>query len=152
VGWLNAAALPSPLDAPGAPAGLPASVDTTPYKVVTARSRLPVISDTNRVAPAASRAAPQGLENVAKAPGPSAPPGAPVPASVDTAPPASTRTLLFALSTMNTAPVAGATATDAGRLKLALSAGPSAAPATPVPASVLTAPEATATALIAWFV
>jgi hypothetical protein len=151
VGRLKVAAAPTPSMPPATP--LPASVATTPYAIVTMRSRWPSISATYRAAPAASTARPQGVLKVAKVPGPSAPPAAPVPATVDTTPPASNRILLLEESATYTAPVAPTTATDAGRLKVALSAGPSAAPTAPVPANELTAPVATNTtrsALLPW--
>jgi hypothetical protein len=116
-----------------------------------ARILCPPSSLTYRVVPSLLAAMPQGCEKVLKGPVPSLPPSAPLPATVLTAPPTtSRRTLWLFMSQMYTPPagVLREIAVEAGLLNLAVvRAGPSTAPAVPTPATVATAPLAS-TALL----
>ena len=64
----------------------------------------PVSSLTYSVAPSLLAARPQGCEKVLRGPAPLPPPTAPLPATVRTSPPASSRTLWFSVSAMYTPP------------------------------------------------
>ena len=135
LGLLKAAPVPAPsLNAAAPP---PASVLTVPPGV-TFRTRLLDVSATNTL-PAASTATANGVLNEAAVPVLSAKAGDPLPASVLTTPPGDTLRTRCPKSTTYTVPPAS-TATPRGSVNNAPVPAPSANPAVPLPASVLTSP------------
>src|ERR1035437_3983975 len=139
VGPPNSTALPVPSLAPRAPAQ-PARVVTTPAEVT---FRIVELSESaTKTLPALSTATPDGLENRAAVPEPSALPQFPaLPASVVTAPAEVTfRIVLLPESATKTLPTAS-TATPDGPLNCAELPVPSLMPGVPaLPASVVTTP------------
>lgn len=125
---------------PSANAGVPtpATVPTAPLASTTLLTLCPDPSQKYSKVPVGSRAPAVGLLSTAAAPLPSLHPAAPLPASVPTAPPLRTLTLLEPESITSTAPV-GVVTRPLGVKKVAPpSAAPSALPAAPLPAAVLT--------------
>merc|ERR1719424_1346837 len=102
--------------------------------------RRPPLELTNNVLPSGLMATSSGQSNCAASPTPSAVPSVPLPASVVTAPLATStrRILLFIQSATNSAPPSGLTAMPAGLANCAASPTPSASPSSPLPASVVT--------------
>src|SRR6266699_2908961 len=140
-GSLNLAAGPVPLTLPNVPA-VPPSVVTTPVAMTIRRMVLLPLSATYRLVPLLSMARPLGRRNVAAVPVPSALPAVPavLPARVVTTPVAMTicRMLLpFRVDTYRLVPLLSMTRPP-GPLNVAAVPMPSALPAAPEPASVLT--------------
>src|SRR6266699_3199776 len=141
LGSLNLAAGPVPLTLPTVPA-VPASVVTTPVAMTIRRMVLLPLSATYRLVPLLSMARPLGRRNVVAVPVPSALPAVPavLPARVVTTPVAMTicRMLLpFRVDTYRLVPLLSMTRPP-GPLNVAAVPMPSALPAAPEPASVLT--------------
>src|SRR6266704_1231145 len=153
LGPLNVAAVPVPSALPAAPVVLPARVVTTAEAMTILRMLLPLRAATYRLVPLLSMAKPPGLLNVAAAPVPSAPPLVPaVPASVVTTPVAMTiRRMVWLVrsATYRLVPLLSM-ARPLGWLNLAAVPVPSALPAAPEPASVVTTPEAMTIRRMVW--
>ena len=134
-GHENCAEVPVPSALPAAP--LPAIVPTKPEGRIL-RSRLFVQSQTNTLAKE-STVTPRRRLKAAAAPTPSAKAGLPEPAKVVTAPVGvMRRTRLLKSSPTYRLSEAGSTDTPTGKLNAATVPCPSAHPAAPLPASVLT--------------
>ena len=138
MGWLKAAALPTP--SAHAAAALPASARTRP-STAARRTRFPARSVTRKCV-ALSTAMPWGALKVAAEPAPLAAPAELLPARVETSAPMvdTRRSLLPAASATTSEPVPGRCARPAGLLKEATVPRPSAQDALPEPARVEAAP------------
>ena len=117
----------------------------------TRRSAWPPKS-TTMARPAPSKAKPRGAEKPADAAKPSNAPTAPLPARVLTAPDVgfTTRMRKFPLSETHRSPVAGSSASPHGLLNNAAAPVPSAQPAAPDPAKLVTEREARSSLRIFW--
>mmetsp|Transcript_81142 Transcript_81142/g.131460 ORF Transcript_81142/g.131460 Transcript_81142/m.131460 type:complete len:224 (-) Transcript_81142:159-830(-) len=144
MGKKKRAAAPEPSANPGSP--LPTTVLTAPAMVTRRIAWLPE-STTSRL-PSVSSARPAGWLKHAAGPCPSANPACPLPASVRTAPPGVTTRIAWASDTSRS-PLEASTI-SAGSLKVASAPCPSADPASPLPASVLTMAPALDTVRRAW--
>ena len=138
-GLLNLAAGPTPSASPAAP---PARVCTRFSVGSMTRMRWLLPSTTMMWPVRGQTATPQGPSNVASEQGPSLLPGAPVPAKVETSPPAVTwRIRLLSRSATYRLPPASR-AIWPGPLNCAAVPWPSSDPRVPLPAKVATAPSA----------
>jgi hypothetical protein len=132
------AATPKPPPKPAAPD--PAMVCTEAVARVMERMRCPLDSATYKVEKEASKATPRGELNEADVPIPFAPPGAPLPAKVETKAVANTmwRILWFAMPSATKSALLGCHTALVGLPNRAAVPAPSAKPEAPLPASVET--------------
>mmetsp|Transcript_5203 Transcript_5203/g.15363 ORF Transcript_5203/g.15363 Transcript_5203/m.15363 type:complete len:208 (-) Transcript_5203:186-809(-) len=149
IGAWNRAVLPAPSVPPLLPH--PASVVTAPFNTSTRRTLSLPQSATKSARPSGLRARPYGYWNRAASPTPSMLPWPTPPASVVTAPLATStrRILALPVSATKSVPPSGLRARYVGPLKCAATPTPLALPLEPLPARVVSAPVAASTFRIA---